>query len=57
MWAGEDTGDVVDLVGGLTVPEPLEHSVVVGPNEVDSLTDSEPIVWVIVRWMLWLSQT
>ena len=33
----------MDLVGGLTVPEPLEHSVVVGPNEVDSLTDAEPI--------------
>ena len=45
VWPGEETGDLVD---GMTVPEPLGHSVVRGPNDVgdsyvDIVTDSEPI--------------
>ena len=41
MWPGVDCGSMVD---GMTVPEPIEHSVVGVPNEVDnSSVDSEAV--------------
>ena len=41
VWPGGETGDLVD---NMTVPEPLEHSVVGVPNSsVDIVTVSEPI--------------